>query len=148
MTFILSPLVVIATDNVESDLHCSRQAEAGCMQPLGDRVRGQACTGGGERPKEEEQRDQTWVCQGHSLGFTARSMAPCQCYYVGVCSGCDTLIQALVRRPPTPDTRKVPAPDVATRQVRQETDQSLPATCQSPSHTITSPSSLSSLVSF
>lgn len=55
--------------------------------------------------------------------------------------GRDTHIQTLVRRPPTPDTGRVPGPDtrsVVRRQVRQETDQCLLATCQSLSLTIMS----------
>lgn len=59
--------------------------------------------------------------------------------------GRDTHIQTLVRRPPTPDTGRVPGPDtrsVVRQQVRQETDQCLLATCQSLSLTIMSHSPL------
>lgn len=59
--------------------------------------------------------------------------------------GHDIHIQTRVRRPPTLDTGRVPGPDtwsVVRRQVRQETDQCLLATCQSLSLAVTSHSRL------
>lgn len=89
-------------------------------------------------------------CQGLWLGLVAGLMALCQCHYVGVCSGAVSAQTDVThthsdacqeQEPPTPDTGGVPGPDtrsVVRRHVRQETDQCLPATCQSPSLTITS----------
>lgn len=57
----------------------------GCTQPVGDRLKREEATEGGEKSIEEEPRDKGCVCQG--LGSVAGLMAPCQCHYVGVCSG-------------------------------------------------------------
>lgn len=93
---------------------------------------------------ERNQREEMKGCDSVWARRRRRLMVPCQYHYVCVCAcvlrsgftpdGRDIHIQARVRRPPTLDTGRAPGPDtwsVVRRQVRQETDRCLLATCQS-----------------
>lgn len=60
----------------------------GCAQPIRDRHREEEQATGRLRGWEKsEGRDKGCVCQGLRLGLVVSLMAPCQCHYVGVCSG-------------------------------------------------------------
>lgn len=124
----------------------------GCAQPMSARLweEKQATGRLGDCKKlvEKEGRDKwLWLPEtpsglgGGPDGTVSVSMRGCVFRSGFSPDGRDTHIQARVRRPPTPDTRRVPGPDtrsVVRRQVRQETDQCLLATCQSLSLTVMS----------